>query len=110
MMLLIRGAMGMEVMIQMHITSGSPILELYVEFTNTDEGGRRSTYVSVQEAGTGEQVESPTIQLCDGFIALLESSHYDIPKSLMGRHSSISALDFDHSGQNVQQLGFDSNL
>ncbi|KAH1056482.1 hypothetical protein J1N35_034547 [Gossypium stocksii] len=34
----IRGARGLEAMVQVHISSGSPYLELYVEFARTNEG------------------------------------------------------------------------
>ncbi|KAH1047734.1 hypothetical protein J1N35_038518 [Gossypium stocksii] len=75
--------MGMKAMVQAHIVSGSPILELYVNFSNTDERGWRSTYLPVREARMKEQVESPTTQLC--------------------------ALDFSHDRQNIQQSGFNGN-
>ncbi|KAK5794189.1 hypothetical protein PVK06_035400 [Gossypium arboreum] len=103
----IKGARGLEVMVQKHIDSGSPFLELYVEFSRTDECPWRSTYVIVQEARIEEQTESLTTQLCGGFTALLESSQYDIIKSLIGRHSSISALDVNYNGgtPNSQEYG-----
>lgn len=91
----IRSARGMEAMVHRHIVSGSPILKLYTEFANTDESTQSSIYVPVQEVETKEQVESPTTQLCNGFTTLLESSHYDILESSMGRHLLISALDFN---------------
>lgn len=80
-------------MVQTHIDSGSPFLELYVEFERIDEPPQRSTYVPIREAKTKEQVKRPMTQLCGGFIALLESSHYDISESLIERHSYVSTLD-----------------
>ncbi|KAH1047576.1 hypothetical protein J1N35_038360 [Gossypium stocksii] len=45
-----------------------------------------------------ENVNSPT--------TLLESFHYDISESSMGRRLSISALDFNRGRQNTEPLGF----
>ncbi|KAH1122377.1 hypothetical protein J1N35_005537 [Gossypium stocksii] len=39
----VRGLVVIEAMAQMHNATGSPIIELYVEFVSVDEGGRRST-------------------------------------------------------------------
>ncbi|KAH1046618.1 hypothetical protein J1N35_037402 [Gossypium stocksii] len=105
----IKCARGLEVMVQTHIDNGSPFLELYVEFSGIDEGPQRLTYVSIQEARTKEQAESLMTQLYGGFTALLRSSHYDIPKSSIGRHLSVSALDVNHNRRSTEQIGFGGN-
>ncbi|KAH1121656.1 hypothetical protein J1N35_004816 [Gossypium stocksii] len=102
----IRGVRGLETMVQTHIYSGSPYFELYAKFARAEEDPWRLTYVPVREARMEEQAKSPTTQLCVGFTALLESSHSDILESSMGRHSSISALDFICGRESTKQLGF----
>ncbi|KAH1098129.1 hypothetical protein J1N35_015050 [Gossypium stocksii] len=77
-----------------------------LRYQRPDEGLRTLTSVPVRMAKMVENADSPTTQLCGGFTTLLESSHYDIPESPMGRHSSVSTLDFNCKRQNTEQLGF----
>ncbi|KAK5775478.1 hypothetical protein PVK06_043373 [Gossypium arboreum] len=46
----IKGAKGLEAMLQMHIDIVSPFLELYLEFSSPDEGIQLSTSLLVLEA------------------------------------------------------------
>ncbi|KAH1098760.1 hypothetical protein J1N35_015681 [Gossypium stocksii] len=80
-----------------------PILELYAEFGNIGEGKWRSISFPIRKVGAKEEAESPSTWLCSGFTTLLESSHYDIPESSIGKHSSVPSLDFYSDKQNVQQ-------
>ncbi|KAK5838164.1 hypothetical protein PVK06_006891 [Gossypium arboreum] len=64
----------------------SAILKLYAEFGNTGEGKQRLISVPIRKVGTKEEAGSPMTWLCGGFTTLLESSHYDIPESSMGKH------------------------
>ncbi|MBA0708931.1 hypothetical protein Golax_024010 [Gossypium laxum] len=77
-------------------TSVDPVR--YDAFDIKDEGIRSSTSLPVREVRMVENADNPT--------TLLESSHYDIPKSSIGRHSSVLALDFNRERQNTEQLGF----
>ncbi|KAH1046524.1 hypothetical protein J1N35_037308 [Gossypium stocksii] len=89
----IKGTQGLEARVQTYIDSGSLFLKLYVEFSMPNEGIRSSIPLYIRKARTVKNVDSLT--------TLLESSHYDIPKSSIGRHSTISALDF-HRGSDWQ--------
>ncbi|KAH1039557.1 hypothetical protein J1N35_041300 [Gossypium stocksii] len=92
----------------LHCSTGNVILELYVEFVEVDGVGPSSTNILVH-VRTEQEAESPTTWLCDRFTALLQSSHYDVPKLLIGRHSSVSCTDFNFSCHSVHQSGDDSD-
>lgn len=98
----IKCARGLEAMLQTQIDSGSMFLELNVEFSRPNEGIRTSTSFHVQEARTVENVNSLMTQLYGGFTNFLESSSYDISKSLIRRHSSVSTLDFNNGRENTE--------
>ncbi|KAK5840288.1 hypothetical protein PVK06_009180 [Gossypium arboreum] len=85
-------------MVQTHIDNVSPFLELYVELSRQDKRLATLTSLHVRETRMVENVDSLT--------TLLESSHYDILESSMGRHSSISALDFNRGRQNTKVSSF----
>lgn len=90
----VRGPMTIGVMVQTHNATGLLILELYDEFVNVNEGGRRLTTAPVN-AKMEQEAESPTTWLCGEFMALLQSSHYETPESSMRRHSLVSTQDFN---------------
>ncbi|KAH1039847.1 hypothetical protein J1N35_041590 [Gossypium stocksii] len=69
-------------MVQTQVESGSSFLKLYVEFSRSDKGLATSTSLLVREARIIGNVDSTT--------TLLESSHYDISRSSMGKHSPFS--------------------
>lgn len=102
----IKGARGLEAIVQTHIDSGSSFLKLYVEFSLPDEGFRTSMSVPIREAKTVENANSRTTQLCGGFTTLLGRFHYDIQESSMERRSSVSTLDFNRKRQNTEKLGY----
>ncbi|KAH1107349.1 hypothetical protein J1N35_011117 [Gossypium stocksii] len=70
------------------------VIELYVEFVNTDASGPSSTSISVN-TGTETEAESPTTGLCCGFSGLLQSGYYNVPKTSIGKQSSISNIDLN---------------
>ncbi|KAH1129301.1 hypothetical protein J1N35_000679 [Gossypium stocksii] len=98
----IKDARGLEAMVQMHLDSGPLLLELYMEFSRSNEGFATSTSFPIPEARTIENVDSPT--------TLLESSHYDILEPSMGRHSSVLTLDFNRGRQNIELSSFDGRI
>ncbi|KAH1046610.1 hypothetical protein J1N35_037394 [Gossypium stocksii] len=65
----IKCARGLEVMVQTHLASGSPYLELYVEFLRPDEGLATSASTTIREeymtharhSISGRQNTEPTI-------------------------------------------------
>lgn len=48
-------------------------------------------------------------RLYDGFIALLQSSCYNVLESSIGRHSSILGTDFNFGGHSAHLLGYLDN-
>ncbi|KAH1031326.1 hypothetical protein J1N35_043500 [Gossypium stocksii] len=91
-------------MVQTHLDNKSPFLESYIEFSMPDQGSQMSTSVHVRDARTEEYVDSPTTQLCGGFTTMLGTYHYDIPKPSMGRHSSVSTLNFNHDRNSYEGM------
>lgn len=81
----LKGNMKIEAVLEMHYSSGSSILDLFVKFVDVNEGGLSLTIISIN-VGMEHKVESPTTQLWSGFTALLQSSHYKILESSMKRH------------------------
>ncbi|KAH1121265.1 hypothetical protein J1N35_004425 [Gossypium stocksii] len=71
---------AIDAMVQMHNATRPPILEVYTEFVEVDEGGWRSKTVLVH-ARTKQKARSPTTRLCCEVTALLESFHYEITES-----------------------------
>ncbi|MBA0705097.1 hypothetical protein Golax_017311, partial [Gossypium laxum] len=74
-----------------------------VEFVETDGSGLSSTTIAVN-TGTEADTESPTTRLCCGFISLLQSGYYNVPKISLGRHSSVSGTDLNFGGQYLSRL------
>ncbi|KAH1108191.1 hypothetical protein J1N35_011959 [Gossypium stocksii] len=86
--------MDVEGILDTHCSSGNVILELYALFVDVEEGGLSLTTVLINLFWE-QETESPTKQLCDGFMVLLQKSYQEMLESLMGRNSSVSALDFN---------------
>lgn len=81
-------------------------MQLYVKFTEID-GTILSPTTVTTNVGTKTEVKSSTTWLYGGFIDLLQSLYYNVPKASMGRYSSVSGTNFnfgDHC-----QLGYERN-
>ncbi|KAH1038043.1 hypothetical protein J1N35_039786 [Gossypium stocksii] len=105
----VTGDTELEAVLDSHCSSSNAILELHVEFREVDEAGLSSTNVP-SHVGNEQEAESPITWLCGGFIALLQSDHYDILESSMRRHSSVSGPDFNFGNYSVHHSGYSSNL
>ncbi|KAH1114926.1 hypothetical protein J1N35_008304 [Gossypium stocksii] len=84
-------------------------MELYVEFAEVDEAGQFSTNF-VANTRTKAERGSPTTRLYSGFSALLQNSLCNVPKSSIGRHSSVLGTDFNFEGHYQSRYKRNSNL
>ncbi|KAH1038703.1 hypothetical protein J1N35_040446 [Gossypium stocksii] len=94
----VKGDTNVELMLDIHCSTGNVILELYAQFVDVEEGGLSLKTVPVnlfQE----QEVKSPTTQLCGDFTMLLQSSYRGMFESLIGRHSLVLTLDFNFGVQ-----------
>ncbi|KAH1073510.1 hypothetical protein J1N35_025838 [Gossypium stocksii] len=93
----------LEIVISSYISSRNVVIELYVKFTKANGSGPSSTSV-VANTSTEVHAESPTTQLCGGFSSLLQSNYYNVPRTSIGRHSSVSGIDlnFEISSNRVE--------
>lgn len=105
----VTGDTELEAVLDSHCSSSNAILKLYVKFREVDEAGSSSTNV-LGHARIEQEAESPITWLCGGFISLLQSDHYDILKSSMKRHFSVSGPDFNFDNYSIHHSGYSDNL
>ncbi|KAH1121307.1 hypothetical protein J1N35_004467, partial [Gossypium stocksii] len=82
----------LEAVISSHCLNRNVVIKLYVEFAEVDGAGLSSATVAAN-VGIEAEAKIPTTSFCSGFTSLLQSSYYDVPKTSMGRHSSVFEID-----------------
>ncbi|KAH1064605.1 hypothetical protein J1N35_029592 [Gossypium stocksii] len=95
----IRGARGLEAMVQTHLTSGAPYLELYVQFSSPNDASAGSTSTAVREEYTTPARHSVSGWQNTEAPVFGSSTEYTTP----ARHS-VSGWD-THLGESISDAG-----
>ncbi|KAH1056773.1 hypothetical protein J1N35_034838 [Gossypium stocksii] len=101
----VNGELQLEEVISSHVSSRNVVMELFVEFAKANESGPSSAIVAAN-VGTKVKAESLTIQLCDRFTGLLQSSYYDVLKTFMGStHRDNESVDDEEDADKKKDVG-----
>ncbi|KAH1096821.1 hypothetical protein J1N35_013742 [Gossypium stocksii] len=82
-------------------------MELYIEFIEADGFGPSLTTISANK--NQSRSKSLITRICGGFISMLQSGYYDVPKTSLGRNSSIFGTNLNFSGLYLSRFKHNPN-